>query len=280
MSALSSHVDATASTVDGTFVATSVSHPRLLRIDAESIRRFLQLYDHYTREVVSRAQQLTAGGITTEAVSLVNLKFCVDPEIIESALALGSIPDYSDYGTLTDAALLIYLEGKSQESKDSVNLDTLDNLVRTQLRMDMTDKNAKSRMEAFFMSYHKMLRMNGLAWLIKSNQRVSVYHVLSAIRPRTLQDRLDSDLQFAYHDCRKDFVKFMTHCIRVSEAFQLVDSGISRKRNENNSGKPKRGGNPDKGKPNSDKADHGKGRSSRNPPFCPHRPCKSKGSRH
>ena len=76
--------DAAADAAGSNFVATSVSHPRLLRVDAESIRMFLRLNEQYKRKVESRAQQLIVGWITTETVRPVNLKFCVDPEITES----------------------------------------------------------------------------------------------------------------------------------------------------------------------------------------------------
>lgn len=100
------------------------------------------------------AQQLKVVRIITESVTLVNLKFCVDPEITEPALALRFTPNFTEYDWLTGKALKGYLEEKSQESKDSVTLETLDGIVRTDLSMDMSDKNANSRMEALSIYYH------------------------------------------------------------------------------------------------------------------------------
>ena len=162
MSVVSQTSDAAADAAGSKFVATSVYHPRLLRVDAESIRIFLQMYEQYKREVEFHAQQLTVGGITTETVRLVKLKFCVDLEITESALALGFISGFTDYDKLTDDALMIYLEEKAQDSRDSVTLETLDGLVRVGFRMYMSDKDAKSRTEALFMSYHRFLRIHSL----------------------------------------------------------------------------------------------------------------------
>ena len=46
---------------------TLVSHPLLLRTDAESVRVLLRLYDQYSTEFIGRAQQLAASSaITTE----------------------------------------------------------------------------------------------------------------------------------------------------------------------------------------------------------------------
>lgn len=266
------------------FLTSSVSHPRLLRTDSESVRVFLRLYDQYVREIASRSKQLTvSGSISTEPIRPVNIKYCVDPEIIESALALGFIEGHSNYDKLPESKLRAYLEKKAEESKEAVNLDTLDSIVRTELKMDMSDSNATSRMESLFMAYHKLLRINGLAWVLKSNQKISVFHVLSAIKPLSLQNRIESDLEFAYYDCRKDFQKFMRHCIRLSESFQVLDNGPTKKREENRNTKPKRGGNNNDKPPRTDFGNNNYkkgGSSTRQAPPCPHPPCKAKGSRH
>ena len=34
---------------------------------------------------------------------------------------------------------------------------------------------------------------------------VAVQHIISAIRPKTLQERLKNDLEFAHYNLRKDF---------------------------------------------------------------------------
>ena len=87
----SSDVSPSVSTHGASFVATSVNHPKLLRSDGESICVFLRLYDQYANEVKGRAQKLTATeSSSTEAIRPFNLKFCVDPEYIESALLLVS----------------------------------------------------------------------------------------------------------------------------------------------------------------------------------------------
>lgn len=140
-----------------------MGHPQLLQVDPESIRKFLCLCEQYKREVESRAQELTASKITTETVTPVNFKFCVDPEITEWVLGLLFIPDFTDYDRLTDKLLKAYLKEKEQESKDSVTLGTLDGMVRTYLRMEMSDKNAKSHIEDWFISYYRILGTNSLS---------------------------------------------------------------------------------------------------------------------
>lgn len=266
-------------------VSTSVNHPRVVRTDPESVRVFLRQYDQYSKEVIARASQISASGtVPTEAVRPVNITFCVDPEYLESAIALDLISDVESESELTDTVLRSYLERKAEESKESVNLDALDMIVERDLHMDMTDRNAKSRMESLFVSYHALLRRNGISWLLKTNQKVAVSHVLSAVRPKSLQDRLQSDLDFAYYDYRKDFRQFMEHAVRLSDAFQLLDNGPkTTKKTDNRHGKPTRsGGNSNRGKGSA--SDFGNGKKSlknnRPAPDCPFGTCKKKSAKH
>ena len=54
-------------------------------------------------------------------------------------------------------------------------------------------------------------------------------HVLSAVRPTTLRDRLADDLDFSRHDLKEDFKGFLKHAIKLAEAVQIVDSGRMKK---------------------------------------------------
>lgn len=77
-----------------------------------------------------------------------------------------------------------------------------------------------------------------------------------------------------------DFMKFMKYFIRICETLQVGYNGPSRKRNESDSGKLKRGVNPDRSGFNSripDKTRSGKSGHLKTPLFCPHRTCEDKG---
>ena len=176
------------------FVATSVDHPRLTATDASSIRVFLRSYDSYVTEVQERARQIVDSSVSTEPVKPVNLKFCVDAEWLESTVALGFIEPIDTVEQLTDERFRAYLDSKAEDSKEVVSLSKLDELVSQELRTDMRDANATSRIQNLFVNYMTLLRRHGLSWIIKENQKVAVGHVLSAIRPTALQSRLDSDL--------------------------------------------------------------------------------------
>ena len=147
--------------------------------------------------------------------------------------------------------------------------------------MDMKDKNARSRMESLFVSYHKLLRRHGVSWIVKNNQKVAVGHVLSCIKPATLQSRLQSNLEFSHHSLKKDFKGFMKHSIRISEAFQMVDTGPKQTKSESH--RSSRSGNKSNRTPNGNTIPRigSSHRSHSRPlPDCPHGPCKSKGLKH
>lgn len=180
-----------------------MDHPYLAEHDSESIRAFLRRYDQYCREVEARARQLVDGSSTTEVTRPANLKFCVDAEFLESKIALGFIEDVKDFASLTDAQLRTFLEERSKESKTVVTLDKLDSIVESDLRTNMKETSASTRMEDLFTSYHTILSRHALKWIISDNQKVAVQHFLLSIRPNSLRERLESDLSFSHHELKK-----------------------------------------------------------------------------
>lgn len=57
---------------------------------------------------------------------------------------------------------------------------------------------------------------------MNENQKVAVKHVLSAIKPKPLKERLESDVAFSQHALRKEFTGFLAHAIKLAEVFRLV----------------------------------------------------------
>lgn len=58
--------------------------------------------------------------------------------------------------------------------------------------MDMGDSKSASRIKNLFISYHNLIRRQGIAWLLEDNEEISVQNVLSAIEQTKLGERLDS----------------------------------------------------------------------------------------
>ena len=55
-----------------------------------------------------------------------NLSFCVDPNWLESIVSLGFIEGVTTTKELDDSTLRAYLEAEAEESKEVVNIKTLD----------------------------------------------------------------------------------------------------------------------------------------------------------
>lgn len=68
------------------------------------------------------------------------------------------------------------------DSSTKMTKSDLDNLVLKNVRMDMSVRSAKARMELFFMEYNSLLRQNGMKYVSKNKQTVVVRRVLSAIK--------------------------------------------------------------------------------------------------
>lgn len=135
----------------------------------------------------------------------------------------------------------------------------------------MENKNAKSRMQGLFANYHSLLSQQGVKWIIEDNQNLAVTHVLSATRPQSLRERLESDLSFSHHALKKDFKEFLKHAVKLSEAFQTVDNGPKKKKKLNDAN---RSGNPGENPPDKNKDKN------REQPLCLWEPHRKAGLRH
>lgn len=123
----------------------------------------------------------------------------MNAEWLESIIDLSFIVRVSNFDDPTNDQPRTTSNTKVEYSKHVVTIDMLDKIVEDMLKTDMTDKDAMSRIENLFISYKSLLRRGGLSWVTQDTEKVVVYEVLSAIRPKLLQKRLESDrelLQF------------------------------------------------------------------------------------
>ena len=171
-------------------MTTTIPYPRLENVTAESIRFFIRQYDPYVRELASRANQIVAAGASAESVRPIAIKYCIDEGYLESLLSLGFIEGVSSYDELQEGDLRNFREKQSATSKSSMKIETLDCIVKKELRTDMRDEDDVSRIRNFFISYHGLLRSFGLSWVTEKKPSVAVRHVASAIKPEALRTRL------------------------------------------------------------------------------------------
>lgn len=216
-------------------VVVLVNHPCLLKTVPGSIRKFLQNYDQYARTEIARAKKLhlsISSTMFTDAVKPVDLKFCVDEHYLILAIALDFIKKVESFEALTNERLRTYLAEEAEESKNAVIIESLDALVEKELNINMENKNARFCMQGLFVDYHSLLANQGLTWTLKGNQKLAVSHVMSAIKQVSLRERLEPDLSFYHHKLRKDFSKFLAHEVKLSKAFQLVNAGSRKMKQE------------------------------------------------
>lgn len=71
--------------------------------------------------------------------------------------------------------------------------------------MDMTNKDAKGRIQHLFVYCKTILQNHGLLWLLGKSEDVAVEHVLSSIRPDSLRKRLSSNFTLKHRDLEKGF---------------------------------------------------------------------------
>lgn len=132
-------------------------------MDVLSVHKFLCLCDQYIAKVKKRAiQLLLAGTVPREAVFPINHKFCIDADLLELTIEPGLIKDVSSLKLLTLDDLRLFLDEKAKEGKDTVDLSSPDAIVKSELRMNMSDQNAPLCMESLFIYYCTMLHRNGL----------------------------------------------------------------------------------------------------------------------
>lgn len=97
----------------------------------------------------------------------------------------------------------------------------------------MTDSDERSQIQNIFFSHKTLLRSNVLSWVTKVNEKLSVFCVLSVIRPESLRSRLESDLRLSHYELRNNLRSLMAPAIKLPEAFQLVyNDGLTKRTSE------------------------------------------------
>ena len=81
----------------------------------------------------------------------------MDTQHFSTCIELGFIEGDETFDTFTNQQLRNYLDEQAEESKDAVTIEGLDYLVSRELNMNMSNRNAKSRMQGLFSDYHSLL---------------------------------------------------------------------------------------------------------------------------
>lgn len=122
------------------------------------------MYDQYATEVKERFPQLvTQDAVSSETAKPVNIKLCLDPERLNSTVALGFIDNVTSVGYLTEKRLRTYLDSKAADSKELVAIEKLCGIFSPELYINMREDNATSSIQKLSVQNHNILRRNGLS---------------------------------------------------------------------------------------------------------------------
>lgn len=107
----------------------------------------------------------------------------------------------------------------------------LDTLIQDEFYIDMAHKDGRSRIKSLFVSYQFILRRNAQNWLTNERETTAVTYVLPAARPVSFQLHVPSELYLKPQRLENDPKGSKADAIKLSEAFQLVKNGCSRREN-------------------------------------------------
>lgn len=80
-------------------------------------------------------------------------------------------------------------------------------------------------MKFLFLSYTKLMIGNGLQWILQRKERMELSHVMGAIRPAQLRERIESDVELQKAYLKKKFKEVVEHAIKLVHAFKMIDVG-------------------------------------------------------
>jgi hypothetical protein len=84
-------------------------------------------------------------------------------------------------------------------------------LVSKSLRTRLSEQNPDLRIVLLFSDYTKLLRAQGLTWILTENTKVAVSYIVGALRTLQLQQRMKDDLEFSHKGLNRGFHAFMLH---------------------------------------------------------------------
>lgn len=100
----------------------------------------------------------------------------------------------------------------------------LNTLAKIYFQMLMTDKDVRSELENLHISYKSLFERNGLFSLTPHNDNGSVHHVLLVVRPVSIRNCSETDLNFSNDDLCRDIMDIMKNQIMYFQTSQLVEN--------------------------------------------------------
>jgi hypothetical protein len=192
-----------------------IKHPILRRLGKQNIRTFLTERDAYVREIEERSAQ--ENGTVGRPV---RLTFSVDPPVLESLVELGQFGvEVPKVDLVTDTLLRTWLDKRQDVKRDGLSAAQVQKTVNRSLRINMAERECEQRILILFADCKSLLHLNGMAWLVDENKKLSVSHITDALKPSVLRKRIKDDISFVHIGLENDFLLFMKHFISRAERY-------------------------------------------------------------
>jgi hypothetical protein len=202
-----------------------------------AIRDFLKKRARYLRLV---AQNNKADGVNVTPIKVVA---SIDSELLENLIDMEKI-DADSVDDCTDENVMEFLES-TQERDASITVEFFKAEVLAEVTFAMSEKDPALRFMkavADYYSLHRNLRLD----FINGKPKKAVEHLVSVIRPTTLEALIESKLEMNKSELKKDFLEFVKyleemaiihdeHC-HVVEHKKTGDSGIKNNGKGNDDG--------------------------------------------
>lgn len=64
-----------------------------------------------------------------------------------------------------------------------------------------------------------------MRWVLKENENIFMSHILRSLRPWSIRQRIESDLDLPYHNLKMDFSAIIAHALPIEWVFERMDIG-------------------------------------------------------
>jgi hypothetical protein len=119
--------------------------------------------------------------------------------------------DTDTTGKVTDDHVQTWLNKFQAVKKYILSATQVGVLVSKSLRTRLSEQDPDLRIVLLFSDYTKLLRAQGLTWILTENTKVAVSYIVGALRTLQLQQRIKDDLEFSHKGLNRGFHAFMLH---------------------------------------------------------------------
>jgi len=192
------------SRADGPPIFSPTHYPELKQLGRRAIHAFLEERARYLRLVADAQSQ----GSTMQPVSVVaSVKF----ELLKAWVALKTFPGISSVDKLSDDILLTWLKTQDQVTVDTCSVEELNTAVKKKVFMKLKEPDPTMRVMNVFTDYLMLLSERKMDSFVDENPKLAIQHIVTALRPLALQEKIHNDLILYKQTLAKDWHKFYAY---------------------------------------------------------------------